>query len=146
MPVRLTIPKIKVEAAVESVGLTPQGAMDVPEKTGSVAWFSLGSRPGENGSAVMAGHYGRKNGKASVFDNLYKLRPGDKLSVEDDQGLVISFVVRATRRYDQRANAPEVFDSSDGQSHLNFVTCEGVWDKVSQSYPTRLVIFTDREY
>jgi len=35
--------------------------------------------------------------------------------------------------------------SSDAKAHLNLITCEGVWDKVSKSYSKRLVVFTDRE-
>ena len=62
-PVRLRIPSINVDAPVEYVGLTPDGAMDVPKERANVAWFNLGPRPGENNSAVIAGHYGRKMGK-----------------------------------------------------------------------------------
>jgi sortase A len=80
-----------------------------------------------------------------VFDDLHELRPGDKLSVEDDKGTVISFVVREIRSYDYNANAPEVFNSSDGKSHLNLITCEGVWNQATQNYSQRLVVFTDRE-
>ena len=86
LPVRLKIPAIDVDAAVEYVGLTSDKAMDVPKDPADVAWFNLGARPGENGSAIMAGHYGGK--KASVFDNLYKLRKGDKVSIEDDKGAI----------------------------------------------------------
>ena len=142
LPMRLKIPKINVDAAVEFVALAPDGAMDVPKDQKDVAWFELGPRPGENGSAVMAGHYGAK---ASVFDNLYKLRKGDKLYVEDDKGAVVSFVVRENRRYDPNADASGVFGSSDGKAHLNLVTCEGIWNKISKSYPKRLVVFTDKE-
>lgn len=143
-PVRLKIPGINVDAAVEHVGLTSDGTMNIPKNPDDVAWFMLGSRPGEKGSAVIAGHYGWKDGKASVFDDLYKLRKGDKLFVEDDKGVTISFVVRESRRYDPKADASDVFDSNDGKSHLNLITCKGVWDKVSQSYSERLVIFTDK--
>jgi len=145
LPVRLNIPSINVNAPVEYVGLTLDGEMDVPKERANVAWFDLGLRPGENGSAVIAGHYGWKNGKASVFDNLYKLRKGDKLYIEDERGIIISFVVRESRRYDPDDDAPDVFDSSDEKSHLNLITCEGVWDKVSKTYSKRLVIFTDKE-
>ena len=144
-PVRLKIPGINVDAAVEFVGLTSDGAMGVPKDSADVAWFNLGQRPGENGSAVIAGHYGWKNRKASAFDNLYKLRPGDKIYIEDDKGMTITFVVRLSRRYDSNADAPEVFSSNDGKSHLNLVTCEGIWDKASKSYSKRLVVFTDKE-
>lgn len=146
LPVRLKIPNINVDASVEYVGLAPDGAMDVPKERADVAWFKLGSRPGENGSAVIAGHYGWKNGKASIFDNLHKLRKGDKLYIEDEKGVIISFVVRESRRYDPGEDASDVFGSpDDGKSHLNLITCEGVWDKVSKTYSKRLVVFTDKE-
>ncbi|HZJ40856.1 MAG TPA: class F sortase [Candidatus Saccharimonadales bacterium] len=145
LPTRLKIPKINVDAAFEQVGLTPNGEMDIPKNQDNVAWFKLGPSPGENGSAVVAGHYGWKGGEPSVFDNLYKLRKGDKLYIEDDQGVIISFVVRTIRRFDPKADASDVFISSDGKSHLNLITCEGTWDKTSESYSQRLVIFTDKE-
>lgn len=145
LPARLKIPSINVDALVEYVGLTPDGAMDVPKERTNVAWFNLGSRPGENGSAVIAGHYGWKNGKASIFDNLYKLRKGDKLYIENEKGVIISFVVRESRRYDPEADASDVFGSNEGKPHLNLITCEGEWDKVSKTYSQRLVVFTDKE-
>ncbi|MDO8593243.1 MAG: class F sortase [bacterium] len=145
-PIRLKIPKINVDAAVEYVGLTSQGAMDVPKGPSDVAWFKLGAHPGDNGSAVIAGHYGRwKNGKGSVFDNLNKLRQGDKLYIEDEKGIIISFVVRESRRYDPKADASDVFNSNDGGSHLNLIACDGVWDKAAKSYSKRLIVFADKE-
>lgn len=146
LPVRLKISSIGVDANIEYVGLTNSGDMDVPKKPDDVAWFERGWRPGENGSAVIAGHYGTwKNGQGSVFDNLYKLRVGDKLSIEDDKKHTISFVVVDLKNYDTKANASNVFYSNDGKSHLNLITCEGVWNQSSQSYPNRLVVFTDKE-
>jgi LPXTG-site transpeptidase (sortase) family protein len=144
-PIRLNIPAIGVDAPVEYVGLTFDGAMDVPKHQGNVGWFEPGQRPGEPGTAVIAGHYGIKNGGASVFDELYKLRKGDTLHIEDDKGATIPFVVRESRRYDPEADASEVFGSNDGKSHLNLITCEGAWDNAQKSYPYRLVIFADRE-
>jgi len=144
-PVRLKIPSINVDAQAEYVGITSDGAMDVPKESSNVAWFKLGSRPGENGTAVIAGHYGWKNGEAAAFDNLYTLRKGDKLYIEDDKGVIVSFVVRESRRYDPEADASDVFGSLDGKSHLNLITCEGVWDEVSKTYSKRLVVFTDQE-
>jgi LPXTG-site transpeptidase (sortase) family protein len=146
LPVRLKIPGIKVDAAVEYVGLNARGEMDVPEGPANVAWLKLGPHPGDGGSAVIAGHFGRwKNGAGSVFDDLNKLSEGDKLSVEDDKGVTITFVVRESRSYDPNADASAVFSSSDGISHLNLITCEGIWNEASKGYPKRLVIFADKE-
>ena len=143
-PMRLEIPKIEVDAAIEYVGRTSDGAMEVTESLDNVAWFKLGQRPGEIGSAVIAGHYGWKNGKASVFNNLSKLRKGDELSIEDDRGAMISFIVRKSRSYEPEADASEVFSSSDGKPHLNLITCKG-WDEDSKSFFERLVVFADKE-
>ena len=145
LPIRLKIPKLAVDAGFEYVGLAPDGAMDKPKSLDAAAWFELGTRPGETGSAVIAGHYGYRNGKLAVFDKLYKLRKGDKLYVEDDRGVITTFVVRESRRYDPNADASDVFGSNDGGAHLNLVTCAGVWNEASQTFSQRLVVFTDKE-
>ncbi|MDO8558807.1 MAG: class F sortase [bacterium] len=86
-------------------------------------------------------HYG----EGSVFDNLNKLRKGDVLYIEDDKGVIVSFVVRESRNYDPNADASDIFNLNDGKPHLNLITCEGVWDEASKSYSKRLVVFTDKE-
>lgn len=145
LPVRLKIPAINIDATIEHVGLTSLGAMDVPKGPTNAAWFELGPRPGDIGSSVINGHYGWKNGIPAVFDNLHKLQLGDKIYVADKDGATIVFIVREIRSYNLNVDAFGVFDSNDGRSHLNLITCEGVWDKASQSYSNRLVVFADRE-
>ena len=144
-PILLKIPSINVDSSVEYVGLTPDGAMDVPKGPMEIAWFELGSRPGESGSAVIAGHYGWKNNIPAVFDDLHKLRIGDKVSVEDEKGVITTFVVREMKTYKKDEVAPEVFGSSDGGAHLNLITCTGTWSKADKTFSGRLVVFTDKE-
>lgn len=144
-PARLKIPKINVNASVEHVGLAQNGEMGVPKGPAGVAWLNLGPRPGEKGSAVIDGHFGWKNGIPAVFDNLYKLRKGDKIYIEDEKGVISTFVVRELRRYGEHDDASAAFGSVDGKEHLNLITCEGAWDKTKKSYSNRLVVFTDKE-
>jgi LPXTG-site transpeptidase (sortase) family protein len=144
LPVRLKIPKIGIDAVVESVGLTSEGAMDVPKGPSDVAWLKLGSRPGEHGSAVISGHYGWKNGVPAAFDNLSELRAGDKIYVVDKSGKTIAFAVRELRTYGENDDASDVFGSDDGTAHLNLITCEGAWNKTRKSYSDRLVAFADK--
>lgn len=144
-PVRIKIPNAKVNALLERVGLTKQGAIDVPKGGINAARYKLGPKPGQTGNAIIVGHYGTwKNGQGSVFDNLQKLKKGDKIFVEDDKGKSITFIVTKTQRYDPSAVAPEVFISSDGKAHLNIITCGGTRNKITKHYPNRLVVFTDR--
>jgi sortase A len=143
LPVRLQIPSIKVDAAIQYVGLTGSGSMEVPQGRADVAWYKFGPRPGDLGSAVIAGHRGRPNAPKTVFDNLSKLQKGDLVYVRESDGRVISFVVRETRIYGENASAPEVFDTT-GDSHLNLITCEGVWNYGKRAFNNRIVVFTDR--
>lgn len=144
-PVRLKIPSINVDAAVEDAGLTSDGEIGVPEGPTDVAWFDLGPRPGEKGDSIIVGHFGWKDNIPAVFDDLNKLRKGDKIYIEDNKGAIISFVVRESRTYNPEANASDAFNSSDDKSHLNLITCEGTWNKITKSYSDRLVVFADKE-
>lgn len=145
LPVRLKIPAINVDSVIETVGFTPEGEMDIPKGPDNAAWFEFGPRPGEIGSAVIAGHYGWKNNIPAVFDDLNKLKKGDKLYIEDDKGAVITFIVRESRIYGKNEDVSGVFGSKDMGAHLNLVTCEGAWNDASKSYSGRLVVFTDRK-
>lgn len=143
-PVHLKIPTISVNAVVEYVGLTPLGAMDTPNGSANVAWFNLGPRPGEVGSAVVDGHSGYKNNRPAVFDNLHKLKKGDKIHIEDGKGAIITFVVRKLVSYDRKVEGSEIFTSDDGLSHLNLITCAGDWNAIDKTHASRLVVFTDK--
>jgi LPXTG-site transpeptidase (sortase) family protein len=136
------IPVINVDAAIEYVGLTPDGAMEVPSQLINAAWYNLGSPPGQQGSAVIAGHRSSRTWVPAVFDNLDELCIGDNLYIKDDQGTIISFIVREIRTYDPEDDASDVFNLSNG-IHLNLITCSGDWNKVQKSYNKRLVIFAD---
>lgn len=143
VPVRLTIPKINVSAAIDSVGVTGDGTMDIKQNPSDVAWYKLGARPGNVGSAVIAGHYGWDGGRGSVFNELHTLRAGDEIIVTDEQSATKTFIVRESRQYNPNADASIIFRSGDGKSHLNLITCEGSWNRSQQTYSGRLVVFTD---
>lgn len=145
LPVHIRIPAIGVDAALEQVGLTPEGAMDVPKIPADAAWFDQGPRPGETGSAIIDGHYGWKDGIPAVFDDLSSLHAGDMIFVDGENGTTTAFVVRLIRTYGENEDAPNVFISNDGTAHLNLITCEGVWNATMQSYSGRLVVFADEE-
>jgi LPXTG-site transpeptidase (sortase) family protein len=137
---RLLIPKLGVNATIKDMGLTASGAMAVPNNRVDVGWYSLGTRPGEVGSAVIGGHnYWNGTG---VFVHLQELVIGDSLSVVSAEGVTSTFVVREMRSYNPTDDAEGIFLSSSG-THLNLITCSGVWDSVTNSYTERYVVFAD---
>lgn len=145
LPARLRIPKIAVDASIDFVGLTPLGAMGAPEGPATAAWFDLGPRPGENGTAIIDGHYGWKDTIPTIFNSLSTLKVGDKIYVEDEKGITNTFVVRNIKSYSKDEIASDLFSSNDGKAHLNLITCEGVWSAAQKSYSNRLVVFADKE-
>ena len=144
-PTRLRIPRLNVDAKIEHVSLTSSWAMEAPKIPADAGWFSMGPRPGETGSAVIAGHYGWKDGIPAAFDNLHALVKGDEIFVERKDGTTVTFIVREVLLYGEKDDASAIFGSSDGKAHLNLITCEGIWNKVSKSYSDRRVVFADRK-
>lgn len=141
LPVRLLIPAISVDAGIQNLGVTSKGEMESPTNSTDAGWFDVGPRPGERGSAVIAGHFNGKNGEFGVFSNLSRLKKGDRLYIKDNRGITTSFVVQASRTYGF-GYAEGVFNQSDS-AHLNLITCDGWWDETKKSYSQRLVIFAD---
>jgi LPXTG-site transpeptidase (sortase) family protein len=144
LPVRLMIPKIRVNAVIKHVGLLADGSMGIPKLPSETVWYKSGSKPGAIGSAVIAGHVNWWYGAKGVFENLKKLKKGDVITVQDNRGVTTSFAVRTIRTIGQKEDASDVFRSYDGKSHLNLVTCSGVWNKATQAYSKRIVVFTDK--
>lgn len=143
LPVRLRIPKINVDAAIEGMGVTAQGDMDSPDGPENAGWYKLGPRPGEIGSAVIDGHFGWKDNKPAVFDKLHTLKKGDQILVEDDAKITYTFVITELRTFGPNDDATQVFRSTDNVAHLNLITCQGTWNKDLKGYSTRLVVFAD---
>ncbi|MDD5731380.1 MAG: class F sortase [Patescibacteria group bacterium] len=146
VPVRIKIPSINVDAAVERVGLKNDGSMDVPKDPMNTGWYEPGPRPGELGSAVMDGHVDWWYGATAVFAGLKEVKPGYVIIVEDDTGKTIPFIIREIRTYGATDNATDIFISNDGKPHLNLITCAGAWDIYTNQYSNRLVVFADRDY
>ncbi|MBI5654766.1 class F sortase [Candidatus Uhrbacteria bacterium] len=141
---RLKIPNLKISTPIRSVGLTSTGAMGIPKLPSETAWYMYGPKPGEIGSAVIAGHVNWYSGAKGVFERINTLKPGDIITVQDDKGLITSFAVSTTRSIGEKEDATSVFRSYDGKAHLNLVTCSGIWNKKTRSYSKRFVVFAEK--
>lgn len=141
-PERLIIPEIGVDAYVQLVGVTKKGNMGVPDKFMDVGWYRLGFFPGSVGNAVIAGHLDNGPKVPAVFKDLSKLRVNDMVYVVNKEGKKLGFKVVGYSMYDYD-NAPldNIFGSST-ESHLNLITCDGVWDPANRIYNKRLIVYT----
>src|SRR5450759_200457 len=56
VPVSLRIPAIGIAVAVSTLGLNPDGTVEVPTDFQEPGWYRFGPSPGQMGSAVILGH------------------------------------------------------------------------------------------
>lgn len=143
IPVYIEIPKIGINTNIEQVGLETSGKMGVPEGIENVGWYSLGTKPGEKGNAVIDGHLDTITGAPAVFYYLNKLEPGDLITVTDINNKKFVFNVTDKKSYEFNIfPLQDIFGESDA-SRLNLITCEGYFDRRSQNYSHRTVIFSE---
>lgn len=140
-PWRLSIPASGVDAAIQTVGLTKDGNMDVPTNYTDVGWYKQGPKPGEVGNAVLAGHLNDGASTAGVFQNLSKLKVGDYIYIKDGDKQQRFLVLEMQNYSVDKAPLNKIFGSST-ERQLNLITCSGNWDKSKQEYNQRLVVFT----
>jgi len=137
-PVRLRIPTINVDAAIEQVGVDSQGRIAAPTRTENVGWYKLGTAPGDAGDAVIDGHLDWYDGPA-VFWRLGKMKVGDQIMVLREDGSQARFVVDATSVMPYDASTDALFTKS-GPPSLTLITCAGTWDRQRGTYLQRLVV------
>lgn len=143
LPIKLEIPNIDVSTEVEYVGLDSKRNMDVPKDAANVGWYNLGPKPGELGSAVMAGHLDDPNGNPAVFWDLKKLQKGDEIKISDENGNINTFKVSRIETYPfNEFPLQEVFADISGK-YLNLITCEGEFDKATKNYSERTVVYSE---
>ncbi len=144
-PVRLRIPALGIDAAVQHVGLGKSGAMAVPTNYSDVAWYRYGPAPGALGSAVVDGHVDNGLSLPGVFKHLNDIKVGDRLEVVAASGAVKTFKVTDVKTYPYDAVPTELIFNRGDTARLNLITCEGAWVPGKKTYDERLVVFSELE-
>ncbi|MFB0836893.1 MULTISPECIES: class F sortase [unclassified Arthrobacter] len=142
-PAALDIPSIGLRTELLSLGLRPNGSLQVPEDKGNGApagWYNGSPTPGERGPAVVLGHVNALGGHKGVFADLRKLAPGAEVSVARTDGSTALFVVERAAVYG-KDNFPtlEVYGNTP-ESELRLITCDG-YDAATGLFDDNYVVF-----
>ncbi len=141
LPKRLRIPALDVDAFVRHVGLNAQGNMATPGNFTDVGWYKYGGVPGLRGSAVMDGHVDNALALDGVFKHLGNLKAGDEIYVDTASSTKLRFVVTEAVSYAVNDVPLErIFNAKDA-AHLNLITCTGEWNRDTNEYSERLVVY-----
>jgi sortase (surface protein transpeptidase) len=141
-PTRLTIPSIKVDAPILTVGLAPDGSIGVPPVTrhNAAGWFDQGPTPGQYGPALIVGHVDTRTGP-SVFHDLVKMRPGQRINVRRQDGTVAIFQVNSVERFGKSKLPIERVYGDFTRPSLRLITCGGTWLGYGRGYSDNLIVF-----
>ena len=141
-PKRLTIRSIKVEAPILQVGLAKDGSVDVPpvKRHNEAGWFGQGPTPGQFGPALIVGHADTSSGP-SVFVNLGKLKPGQKIEVLRQDDSVAVFQINSVERFSKEKLPVKRVYGDYSRPSLRLMTCGGKWLGGRQGYRDNVVVF-----
>jgi sortase (surface protein transpeptidase) len=141
-PTRLTIPSIKVDAPLLTVGLAPDGSVGVPplKRHNEAGWFDQGPTPGQYGPALIVGHADTRTGP-SVFHDLGNMRPGQRIEVRREDGTTAIFEVNSVEHYGKSKLPIERVYGDFSRPSLRLVTCGGTWLGHDRGYSDNLIVF-----
>ena len=139
-PVYLSIPAIDVHTRLIRLGLTAQHTLQVPASTAVAGWYTGSPRPGQTGSAIIAGHIDSYRGPG-VFFRLRLLRPGDRIYIRRADGTLAVFRVYAGHMYAKdRFPTRQVYGPAP-DPELRLITCGGTFDPAIGSYLSNVVVY-----
>jgi LPXTG-site transpeptidase (sortase) family protein len=143
-PVSVSIPAIEVQSDLLTLGLNPDGTLQVPQPGpdyDTAAWYDGSPRPGELGPAVIEGHVDSAANGPSVFYRLGEIAPGDKVDVTRADGSVVSFEVYDIQLVPKNDFPTlDIYGNTDGPE-LRVITCGGPFDSSARSYEDNVVVF-----
>jgi len=140
-PVSLAIPAIGVRTSLIELGRTPQGTLQVPTSTSVAGWYTASPRPGEIGSAIIAGHIDSDAGPG-VFFRLRLLRPGNLVYVRRADGTLAVFRVYAEHMYTKTRFPTQQVYGPEPDAELHLITCGGVFDSATGHYLSNVVVYS----
>lgn len=142
-PVRVRIPDLGIDAKVFPVGVTSDGALEIPEDINEVGWFKYGPAPGSGqGSSVLVAHRDGTSAGRGVFFPLDSIGEGAKVSVVTDAGSVIRYRVVSVEGIQKSTFNTEIeeFFTGAGKPRLTLITCGGAYEKNNGGYQANVVV------
>lgn len=137
-PTAITIGAIGADAPVRSVGIAPDGQLEVPDET-QVGWYRHGAAPGQPGATVLAAHVSWQDG-AGPFLRLGELEPGAfvDLALADGSSRRYQIVTRA--QYGKLMLPREEIWRTTGPETLVLITCGGAFNPDIRRYADNIVV------
>lgn len=136
----LSVAGTTITMPIVEVGVSPDGAMEIPEPFNEAGWYRFGPAPGAAaGTAVVAAHVDTTSDSAP-FSQLKSLASGTLVTVQREGAAPLKFRVTGVELM-----AKDAFDGGsifrrDGPPELKLVTCGGRWLDEQQDYGDNVIV------
>lgn len=142
-PVRLQVPALGVDTAVEPVGVAQDGQMAIPDDVARVGWYRFGPAPGENGSAVIAGHVDDREQGLGVLAPLREAAVGQEVTVTAADGTTTRWRMVSRELISKQVLPVDRLFSRAGPPRLTLITCGGPFLPELGSYRDNVVVIAE---
>ena len=141
-PVRIEIPVLHVSAPVTPLGLSADGAVQVPPLANHnlAGWYDRSVTPGQDGSSVILGHVDSSTG-ISVFYYIKMLRPGNEIQIIRADGSTAIFTVDGVQKVAKATFPTSVIYSNVSYPSVRLITCGGPFDSATRQYLDNIVVY-----
>jgi Sortase domain len=140
-PVRLRIPAVQIDTALQHLSRRPDSTIAVPDSPSVAGWYAEGPRPGQPGPAVIVGHVDSVSGPG-VFFRLDQLTPGTAVYVDRADGTTAGFRVTGLTKVPKTSFPTDLVYSPTLEPSLQLVTCGGSFDFRVRSYRDNVIVYT----
>jgi hypothetical protein len=140
-PVRIVVPDVGIDMAVDPVGVRDDGEMEIPEDADRAGWYRFGPAPADPaGATVMAAHVDSVQTGIGQFAKLRDVAVGASVTVTGADGTAHEYrVVTVEKIPKDGAPVDQWFDRS-GAPRLVLVTCGGTFRRDIGHYTDNVVV------
>jgi sortase (surface protein transpeptidase) len=142
-PVRLAVPALGVDSDVDPVGVEPDGRMTIPAEVDRVGWYRFGPAPGDDGSAVIAGHVDDREQGLGAMAPLRDAAVGDEVVVTDAAGTPTRWRVVSRELIQKQVLPLDRLFAREGPARLTLITCGGPFLAEFGSYRDNVVVVAE---
>lgn len=139
-PVRIRIPRVGVDAAIDPLELDRKGVLPAPDSTTRTGWWHAGPEPGERGPAVIVGHVDSLHGPG-VFFRLDELDRTDRVFVDRADGSTAVFAVERIEQHGKDSFPTEAVYGDTRRPTLRLITCGGTFNDREGRYRDNVIAF-----
>jgi sortase (surface protein transpeptidase) len=143
VPVRLAIPDLGVDVALDPVGVDADGQLQIPDDVDRAGWYRFGPVPGGPGNAVVAGHVDDAEQGLGALAPLREAAVGTEVVVSDDSVRINRWRIVSRELIAKETIPLDTLFSRSGSARLVILTCGGPFDVATRHYRDNVVVVAE---